>query len=185
MGTFIKLIILRTRYKILTNDTYYFITSTIVNWIPIFTNEKYYDILINAIKFYQSKKSLEIIAYVFLPDHFHLIVKSKELVKTIRLIKMFSAKEIIKQLNIDNKSQILSQLKQNKKDYKTNSDYQVWQEGFLPKEILNDEMLNQKIEYIHYNPVKKGLVTEPSEWKYSSAGIYEKGEQGIIKLDLE
>ncbi|HEY5535562.1 MAG TPA: transposase [Ignavibacteria bacterium] len=175
---------MRTRYKILIGDTYYFITSTIVNWIPIFTNEKYYDILINAIKFYQNKKNIEIVAYVFLPEHFHMIAKSKELIKTIQLIKMFSAKEIVKQLKVDNKSQILSLLKQNKKEYKRNSDYQVWQEGFIPKEIMNDEMLNQKIEYIHYNPVKKGLVNEPFEWKYSSAYTYEKNEEGIIKLDL-
>ena len=168
----------------MTDDTYYFITSTTVNWIPIFANEKYYDILINAIKFYQSKKNLEVIAYAFLPDHFHMIVKSKELIKIIQLIKMFSAKEIVKQLKADNNSQILTQLKLNKKEYKNNSDYQVWQEGFMPKEIMNDEMLNQKIEYIHYNPIKKGLVNDPSDWKYSSACIYEKEEEGIIKLDL-
>lgn len=168
----------------MTDDTYYFITSTIVNWIPIFTNGKYYDILIDAIKFYQSKKNLEVIAYVFLLEHFHMIVKSKELIKTIRLIKMFSAKEIVKQLKVDNESQILRQLELNKKEYKTNSDYQVWQEGFMPKEIMSDEMLNQKIEYIHYNPVKKGLVNDPADWKYSSACIYERGEKGIIELDL-
>jgi putative transposase len=113
-----------------------------------------------------------------------MIVKSKELIKTIRLIKMFSAKEIVKQLKVDNESQILRQLELNKKEYKTNSDYQVWQEGFMPKEIMSDEMLNQKIEYIHYNPVKKGLVNDPADWKYSSACIYERGEKGIIELDL-
>jgi len=116
---------------------------------------------------------LEIFAYVILPNHFHLILRSKELINIMKLIKMYSAKEIIKQLKEDRKNQILELLRLSKKNYKTQSNYQVWQEGYKPKEILSDKMLRQKIDYIHYNPVKKGLVSEPIDWKYSSAGFYE------------
>ena len=164
---------MRSRYKIFNDEALYFVTSTTIEWVSIFTNEKYYNILIEAIKFYQTKSKLEIFAYVILPNHFHLILRSKELINIMKLIKMYSAKEIIKQLTEDRKNQILELLRLSKKNYKTQSNYQVWQEGYKPKEILSDKMLRQKIDYIHYNPVKKGLVSEPIDWKYSSAGFYE------------
>ena len=174
---------MRSRYKIFNDNALYFVTSTTVEWVSVFTNEKYYEILIEAIKFYQAKNKLEIFAYVILPNHFHLIVKSDELIDSMKLIKMYSAKEIIKQLLDEKKNYILKLFQANKKIYKTKSNYQVWQEGYKPKEILSDKMLRQKVDYIHYNPVKKGLVSEPMDWKYSSAGFYEKGIEGVIKVD--
>jgi putative transposase len=72
-----------------------------------------------------------------------------------------------------------------KKDYKITSKHQVWQEGFFPKEILALEALNQKLEYIHMNPVMKGFVEFPEDWIYSSAGDYLLNRKGLIDLDLE
>ena len=102
----------------------------------------------------------------------------------MKLMKMYSAREIIKQLIEEKKNHILKIFQSNKKSYKTRSNYQVWQEGYKPKELLSDKILRQKFDYIHYNPVKKGLVSEPADWKYSSAGFYEKGVEGVIKLDM-
>jgi REP element-mobilizing transposase RayT len=176
---------MRTRYKIINNEAFHFVTSTTVEWVKVFKCEKYYNILIDAIKFYQAQKRLEIIAYVLLPNHFHLVVYSKELVNIMKLIKAYSAKEILKLLKKDGEYKILELLRINKKDYKTHCDYQFWQEGFKPKEIFREKMLYQKIKYIHLNPVKLELVTEPAEWRYSSAGFYETGDEGVIKLDVE
>jgi putative transposase len=131
---------MRTRYKIVDDNYAYFITSTIVEWIPIFTSEKYYNILINTIKFYQSHNNLEVFAYAILPEHFHMIMRCKELIKTVQLIKMYSAKQLINELKTDNNFSILEKLNLYKKNYKTNSDYQVWQEGFHPQVILNEKM---------------------------------------------
>jgi len=174
---------MRSRYKIYNENALYFVTSTTIEWVSVFTKDNYYNVLVDAIKFYQSKKRLEIFAYVILPNHFHLIVKSNELMQSMKLIKMYSAKEIIKLLTKEKKNYLLKIFQINKKSYKTKSNYQVWQEGYKPKEIFGYKMLKQKIEYIHLNPVKKGLVTEPSDWGYSSAGFYEKGIEGVIKLD--
>jgi|WetSurMetagenome_2_1015567.scaffolds.fasta_scaffold110929_2 putative transposase len=176
---------MRTRYKTINNEAFHFVTSTTVDWIKVFKNKKYYNILTEAIKFYQAQKRLEIIAYVFLPNHFHLIVRSDELVNIMKLIKAYSAKEIIKLLKSDGEYKILELLRINKKEYKTHCNFQFWQEGFKPKEIIGEKMLRQKIDYIHYNPVKLELVSEPFEWKYSSAGFYFSGEEGVIKLDLD
>jgi len=175
---------MRTRYKIIGKENSYFITSTIVEWIPVFASEKYYNILIDTIKFYQSKNGLEIFAFVLLPEHFHMLIKCKDLVKTVQLIKMYSAKKIIDELKADKNYKLLDKFKSLKKDYKVNSEYQIWQEGFHPQMILSESMYFQKMEYIHFNPLKKGLVTEITEWKYSSAGFYYEGKESMIEINV-
>ena len=61
--------------------------------------------------------------------------------------------------------------------------HQVWQEDFHPKQIISDEMLLQKIEYIHYNPVKRGYVSLPEHWNYSSVRNVILNEEDLVELE--
>ncbi|MEX0609324.1 MAG: hypothetical protein WD016_11560 [Balneolaceae bacterium] len=74
-------------------------------------------------------------------------------------------------------------MKWNKRSHKVGRTYQVWQEGLHPKQLTSAEMVNQKMEYIHFNPVKSGYVDEPVHWRYSSARNY-LGEEGMIPVTL-
>ncbi len=60
----------------------------------------------------------------------------------------------------------------------------MWQEGSHPEVIQGYEMMREKIQYIHANPVRAGLVENPTEWRYSSAGVYE-GRKGTIDVVTE
>jgi len=102
--------------------------------------------------------------------------------KIIHNLKSYTAKEIIEYLKKDKCKWILHLLKYYKKRYKTESEYQFWQAGSHPEMIISEKMLKQKIEYIHFNPVKAGLVTEPEDWRYSSAGYY-AGKESIMEFD--
>lgn len=174
---------MRSRYKIFNNEAAYFITSTIVEWIPVFTSEKYYNILTQAFKFSQTGKNLKLYAYVFLDNHFHIIASAEKFSNVMKSIKGYSAKLIIENLKSDNNSAILQKFKNCKANHKTKSVYQVWQEGFHPKKITSDNMFQQKVDYIHFNPVRRNHVSEPQDWKYSSAGYYYKGTEGILRLN--
>jgi hypothetical protein len=77
---------------------------------------------------------------------------------------------------------LLQQFKFYKRRHKTDSDYQVWQEGFHPTQIISEEMLSQKIEYVHNNPVRIGWVENPEDWVYSSARNH-LGLEGIMEID--
>lgn len=81
------------------------------------------------------------------------------------------------------KKWLLNQLAYYKKRHKIHSDHQVWQEGYHPELILSPEMLRQKLDYIHYNPVKRGYVAAPEHWLYSSARNHVLGDDSIIELD--
>lgn len=122
----------------------YFITSTIVGWIPVFNSEKYYNILIEAVKYSQTKKNLKLYSYVLLDNHFHLIVSGDNLSNIMKSIKSFTAKEIIDQLKIDENIDFLDQFKINKLKHKVKSEYQVWQESFHPQELITENIIQQK-----------------------------------------
>ncbi len=174
---------MRSRYKITATDGIYFVTSTIVEWIPIFTSRVYFEIVIDSLKFCRQSKGLLLYAYVILDNHFHLVVSGEKLSATMRSLKGFISHKIIEQLQQDKKKWLLNQLAFYKKRYKIESTFQVWQEGFHPEIILNEEMLVQKIEYVHYNPVKRGYVDLPEHWRYSSARNYVLGDHSIIEID--
>ena len=174
---------MRSRYKIIEEEKIYFISSTIVEWIPVFTNENYFKIVVDSIEYSQKNKNLKLYAYVILDNHFHMIASGEKLRQIISSIKSFTARTIIDELKLDNKEWLLNQLSYYKLKYKIHSDYQLWQEGFHPQVIYSDEMLKQKIDYIHYNPVKRGYVIEPQHWRYSSASYYILGIEGELKID--
>jgi len=177
---------MRTRYKIVETENFYFVTSSFQNWLPIFDDEKYIQILFDAIKYNQKSRDLKVYAYVIMPDHLHMILQSEKLTNIMQSIKSYTAKEIIKELKSDNKRTFLRKLKLDKLEHKTQSEFQVWQEGFHPQIILNDMMMEQKCNYIHMNPVRKGLVDAPEKWKYSSYLFYyfdKKVDLEIVKFD--
>jgi putative transposase len=154
-----------------------------MSWVNIFISERYINILTNAIKYNQINRKLEIFAYVIMKNRFHLICRSEKLVNAISSIKSYSAKFIIQQFKDDNRVDILQLFEENKLPSKTDRQYQIWQEGFHPQKIAGEKMYKQKLDYIHYNPVKAGYVDDPLKWKYSSAIDYYEGKEGVIKLD--
>jgi REP element-mobilizing transposase RayT len=173
---------MRSRYTIREPGGLYFITCTVVQWIPLFTRKPYFDILIDSLRFCRQHKGLKIYAYVILDNHMHLVVAGDKLTDIIRDFKSYTAKLLIARLGQDQKTWVLNQLQYYKQANKTRSDYQVWQEGFHPQQIVSEEMLHQKIDYLHHNPVRIGVVAQPEDWVYSSARDY-AGGKGLIELD--
>jgi putative transposase len=62
------------------------------------------------------------------------------------------------------------------------STYQVWEEGSHPQRIEDEVVMRQKLDYIHYNPVKRGYVDLPEHWRWSSARNY-LGQSGLVPVD--
>jgi|WetSurMetagenome_2_1015567.scaffolds.fasta_scaffold500774_1 putative transposase len=174
---------MRTRYKIAEHGQIYFTTSTFVKWAPVLISKKYFDVLIEAFRFSQENKNLKIYSYVILDNHFHLICQADKLDNIMRSIKSYSAKRIIELLKTDNRLNILRTFETERSIDKSRCKYQVWQEGYHPQMIMHDKMFKQKIDYIHYNPVKRGLVEKEDDWIYSSACDYINGKEGLIKIN--
>jgi len=115
-------------------------------------------------------------------NHFHLLISGECLPKVIQSMKRHTAWEIIKLAENENRYYLLEQFKKFKKSYKVKSKYQIWQEGVHPQFISSIDMLEQKMNYIHNNPVEQGYVNSPIDWVYSSARNY-SGLKGILDID--
>ncbi|MBL7004218.1 MAG: transposase [Gammaproteobacteria bacterium] len=170
----------RSRYKIVDPKLPHFVTCTILHWIPVFTRQETVDIVLDSLRFLQSE-GMKLFAYVILENHLHMVVQSDDLNRDMARFKQFTAKHILAYLQEQNIKLILDQLAFYKKAHKQDRAYQFWQEGYHPEWIQNEEIMRQKINYIHNNPVKRGYVAEAKHWRYSSAVNYEGGE-GLIEI---
>jgi len=164
----------RSRYKIFDGDENvpYFLTATVVNWLPLLNATWVVDILLASLRFLQEHERLTLYAYVIMENHLHLIASALDLSKEIGDFKSFTARKIIDQFRDRGAQHILKQLAWHKRPYKSDRRYQFWQEGSHPQRIQGIEMMQQKVTYIHNNPVRRGWVDDPVHWCYSSARIY-------------
>ncbi len=174
----------RDRYKIYDNAYPHFLTCTIAGWTPIFTRQSTVDIVLESWNYLRENREFRLFAFVILENHLHLIASSPNLAVDIGDFKSYTARRIIDFLKSTGQRKTLKLLRYHKKRHKTDREFQLWEEGSHPKEIDSDEMMWQKIEYIHDNPVKRGYVDLPEHWRYSSARNYMQ-LPGLIYVDTD
>jgi putative transposase len=130
------------------------------------------------------KRDVKIFAFIVMENHLHLIVTGVNLSEKIGNMKSYTARRIIDYLVEKKAKDVLFLLQIGKADYKTDQKYQVWQEGSRPQQIDTEQMMLQKIEYIHNNPIKRGYIENPAHWLCSSARNY-AGIDTWLDIDLE
>jgi len=170
----------RSRYQFIHPDQPHFMTLTVLHWLPVFTRPATAEILFESLRFLVNE-GLNIHAYVILENHLHLIAQSQQLDRDIYRFKSYIARELIRFLEANRINTMLDQLAFYKKAHKSDRAYQFWQECVHPEWIQSDEMMRQKIEYIHLNPVKRGYVDQAEHWRYSSARNY-AGQRGLLPV---
>jgi len=139
------------------------------------------DIVLDSWRFLQREAGFALYGYVILENHLHLIAASEDLSRDMQRFKSYTAKAIIAYLEQRESPKILELLALFKRRHKTESMYQVWEEGNHPQIIENEAVMRQKLDYIHQNPVKRGYVDVAEHWRYSSARNY-AGQQGLIDV---
>ena len=170
----------RSRYHFTDPALPHFVTLTVLHWIPVFTRPATVDIVLNSLRHLQTE-TLKVYAWVILENHLHLAVQSENIQNDLMRFKSHTAQQLIQYLEAHKIKTILDPLQFYKKAHKSDRTYQFWQEGSHPEWIQNTEMLKQKVDYIHNNPVKRGYVDLPEHWRYSSARSY-LNEEGLIEI---
>jgi putative transposase len=99
---------MRDRFKFAEKDGIYFITSTIVEWLPVFINVTYFEIVIDSLKYCMLNMDLKLYGYVIMDNHFHLVATSTDISKTVASLRKFTAGKIIDQLRVDKKEWLLN-----------------------------------------------------------------------------
>jgi putative transposase len=171
----------RSRYRIFETEYPYFMTSTIVAWMPVFIHPWAVEIIYESWRYLQKNAKLQLFGYVIMENHLHCIVQAPDLSEAVRRFKSFTARQIIDGLKRHGYETMLQELRYFKAAYKVDQEHGFWQEGVHPQQIGGDEMMLQKLEYTHHNPLRRGCVAEPEHWRYSSATNY-AGKGGLIEV---
>ncbi|MCM1037021.1 MAG: transposase [Bacteroides sp.] len=170
-------------------DTLYFVTSTVVDWIDVFTRPVYRDIIIDSLDHCIKHKGLQIYGWVLMSNHIHMLaahdINNKHLAMTLADFKKYTSKQIIKEIAenpVESRREWM--LRHFRRD--DNEGYTLWQKGYHPFAINNIKMFRQKLDYIHDNPVRAGFVDNPGDYPYSSYRDYsgQKGRVAITFIDF-
>ena len=177
-----------TGYQIKEQDQLYFLTFQIVEWVDVFTRKEYRDLVIENLRYCQKNKGLEIYGYVIMSNHIHLLLKSStnELSQTIRDFKSYTAKQILEAIKIGTESRrdwMLNVFKNAAFKHKRNSRYQLWTHENHAVHVYSNKFIEQKLNYIHQNPVRAGIVLNEKDYVYSSAINY-FGDVGLLDVEL-
>ena len=168
----------------------YFITTTLSGFVELLNQEKYAQILIRNLDFYRAKSGFKLLAYVIMPHHLHLIIlpgSKGSISQIMRDFKKYSAREIVQQLKEEKRFDIsdLFHKAAQRHHPKESRRYQVWEDRFDDLALYSPEVFGTKLDYVHSNPVKRGLVDTPSDYAYSSARNYDSGDHSVIRVDCE
>lgn len=162
-----------------------FMTSTIVEWLPVFESEEAKMIVIDSLKFCQENKGLEIAGWVLMIDHLHIIARSKEgykLSSIMRDFKRHTATQLKNHFLIkDPEHSFLKTFLKAALSDRRNNLYHVWQRGLFAARLTSEKRFQQKLDYIHANPVKAGIVESPDKYRWSSAIDY-FGGVGLLRV---
>lgn len=179
-----------SNYKISDPEGIYFCTFATIGWIDLFTRPIYKEIVIENLRYCQQQKGLRLFAWVIMTNHLHLIVghDNGKLSDVLRDFKSYTSKQLYKTIKEEPESRRLWMLRMFEwagRENPNNKAFQIWQQDNHPKLLLpyDDSFGRQKLEYIHMNPVRAGIVEEPEHYLHSSARDY-ADVKGLLDVEF-
>ncbi len=177
-------------YKFHNPEGIYFVSFAVVEWIDVFTRNEYKDILIQSLQHCQKQKGMEIYAWCIMTNHIHLIFSSvgKEKPELILAgFKQYTSKDIVKAIQENpqesRKEWLLKKFEEAGKKSSNVKHYQFWRHDNKPIELWSNKVIDEKLNYLHNNPVEEGLVFKAEQYVYSSAIDY-AGGKGLLDIVL-
>jgi putative transposase len=174
-------------YFIKDQNSPYFVTFTIVDWIDVFTRKEHKLVIIESLNYCVYNKGLIVYAWCLMSNHLHMICVAQEgykLSDIIRDFKKFTAKAIIKQVMSGYESRkdwMLKHFEYAGKYANRIEKYKFWQESNHAVLLSSNEMINQRLNYTHQNPVRAMIVEKQEDYLFSSAVDY-AGQKGLVKI---
>lgn len=176
-------------YTVKDQTCLHFMTFATVQWVDVFTRADYCDIVVDSLNHCVNEKGLIIYGWCLMSNHIHLLVRSEtgDLSGTMRDFKKFTAKKIFKAIEENpqesRKNWMKWIFKKAGEENSNNEIIQLWQQTLHPIELWSVDVIQQKLDYIHQNPVKARIVSEAQYYYWSSAIDY-SGGKGLINTEF-
>lgn len=155
-------------FRISKDTPAFYLTAVTKDRLPIFRTDALAQVMCNALNEARLSGKFLIFAYVIMLDHLHLVTDSKVDSKDIlRFVKGIASRRIIVHLKENGYADSLEKLRIPRR--RDGSDHMVWQRHPDVRLLWSEQMLWQRIQYTHLNPVRAGYVEHPNDWRWSSA----------------
>ena len=175
-------------FQIRDQEMPYFLTFQVVGWADVFSRKVYRDFILENLAYCRKEKGLFLFGYVIMTNHLHLVVQQKDakLSGWVRDFKKFTSKKLLKMI-IENPQESRKEwlkiiFAYHAKFNKRTGEMQFWTHENHAIELYRTEMIESRMNYIHENPVRAGIVEKPEDYMCSSARNY-AGLEGLITVD--
>jgi putative transposase len=174
-------------YKFHNAEGLYFISFATVFWVDVFVRRIYLDCIVDNLNKCVENKGMEIYSWCIMPSHVHLVFRStiQKPEDLIRDFKSYTSKQLIKligeNMQESRREWLLNSFKKAAASNSNNTKNQFWQQHNHPIELWSTNVIQQKIDYTHNNPVEAGVVEFDYEYLYSSARDY-RDVPGLVKV---
>lgn len=177
-----------SRYRIVQDHALYFVTFSVVDWLPVFVAEEPCCIVTDSLNFCHERKHLRTNAYVIMPTHLHTILfdadwNADRLRQTLTALRKYTGQQLTKHCHFHLPPCFAGTLRASSGPDRR---HRFWQGGIHPEAIYSQTFWRQKLDYIHDNPSRKGLVREAHHWRFSSAAYWlAEGESHVILTPVD
>jgi putative transposase len=178
------------RYKTHDQNRPYFVTFATEAWVDVFTRPAYRDVVVESLKYCQKEKGLVIYAWCLMSNHLHLVIASTGIVQIediIRDFKKYTSVQICRAIEENEHESrrvwMLNIFRIAAAETGKHVKYKFWKHEYHPIELFSNAVIDQKVNYIHDNPVKEFLVENPEDYIYSSARNY-AGRKGLLEIEF-
>ena len=175
------------RYLISQDSPTLYITTVTKDRLPVFRTNQMKEALCRAIDEARESARFLLFGYMIMIDHVHLLTSRPSTTSDVlRVLKGLTARRVIDYLKEGSYFESLVKLQHQEQD--RNYKYSLWQTEKNVLQIFSESMFMEKLNYIHQNPVRAGLVEKAGEYRWSSARIWEgrplENEPLLVDKDL-
>lgn len=151
-------------YKFRNPEGMYFVSFATVFWVDVFVRRIYFDCIVENLNFCIEEKGMEVFAWCIMPSHVHLIfrtsdTKPEEMIGGFKSVTSRKLIALIADNTLESRREwLLNSFKKAGAANSNNTTNQFWQQHNQPIELWSPQVIQQKIDYIHHNPVEAGFV---------------------------
>lgn len=155
-----------------------FFTATCLNWQNLLSKEKHMEIVLSSLNFLVEQERIWLYGYVLMPNHLHILWRRQDLWLEKNIQQHF-LKYTAQQIKFDLIANYPDEL-ENFRSSQADRNYHFWERRPFKATMNNRKIVEQKLDYIHQNPVRKELCNLPEDYFYSSAKYYLLGEKNKL-----
>lgn len=174
------------KFQISRDSQALYITAVTKDRLPVFRTDAVKSLVCKAINEARNSGQLLLFAYVIMLDHMHLLTNCpNDSADVLRYLKGITGRRVIDFLKEKKYEQSLAKLRH--EEWKRKHSHSVWQKEKNVLSIFSEAMFMQKVNYIHNNPVRAGLVERAIDYRWSSARIWQgcPAEDEPLRMDID